>query len=1127
MKKLCFILLTLLLASRLPAQNAPEGAAPWSPPTSLESLPVVAGLPDVFTFADGDRVETHDDWTRRRQELQALLRYYQYGSMPPRPDRVRVVESSRHPHSSGLGTVESLTLEIDSVKQLRFRAVLYLPRHAGRRPVIIREEGTLGQRKEAPLFLEKGYIFIEYARHDLDPDRNGVIGAAQAAYPDHDWATLAVWAWCGMRLVDYLETRSDIDLSRIGITGHSRGGKMALLAAALDERFSLVVPHQSGAGGAGCYRALGPGAETLAQNDKPHWYHERIRRFGEKEERLPLDQHFLKALVAPRALLCTESLDDEFANPLGCLVTSAAAQEVFTFLGAPTRNGIHFRRGSHSTRTEDWARLLEFAEWQFFGRAPADPNRFWHAPFALPPGYDAWRMGRPFTRPPNTGEAQPLIPPADSEQEAAFVQVGFPQNPSDRDHHRQGCFGAVAQVFEMAVRQVTHLEYARFLNAVAARDPGELYHAAMATGPGAIQRVETDVGYRYRVREGELAIPVTHVSWFDAARYCNWLHHGRPVGPQGADTTESGAYVLRESGLERQRDARFFLPTEHEWYKAAYYRPSPEGGSYQLFAAGKTDRPLIDSVRPDLVSPLGMAEFADAIWEWTETPVGTLHRGLRSGAWFLGNNRQAAGRFYSNPRLEVPNIGIRVARASDRPGELAFQSSSKDLNDRFQWAKRRALSYAHDRDPVGPWYEAALPGREAFCMRDVAHQALGAHVLGLQRHNLNMLGKFAANISESKDWCSFWEINRHDLPAPVDYTSDKEFWYNLPANFDVLDACYRQYLWTHDETYLHGDDFVRFYRRSLSDYAQRWDLGLDRMFSRERFMNRASYDRNKSHQFCRGIPSYHEGDPGRTRLGIDLVALHGAALKAHARLLKLRGHRLASQDFMDQARAYSRALETSFWDSTDRRFYDLYLTDDSYRVEGYMYVFALYAGAVQSPDKIDQTIQTMIADPRPNIEMESYYPEVLYRYGAHEQARAEILRLTDPGMKRRDYPEVSFAVVGAMAAGLMGIEPGAADGAVATLSRLTAEEIWAEMRSVPVHDRTIDVRHTGNTASVLRNRSDQSITWTARFYGAATVLTVDGEEMAAEQAADAAGDVFAHVQVTVGPHESRSVRVEK
>ena len=122
-------------------------AGAWSPPSSLQSLPVIEGLPDVFIFADGRKVETPEDWDRRREELKAALLYYQFGSMPPRPDRVTVVESSQSPHDSGLGTVEFLTFEIDSVKKLRFHAAFYLPKHAGRRPVIIREEGNLGRMR--------------------------------------------------------------------------------------------------------------------------------------------------------------------------------------------------------------------------------------------------------------------------------------------------------------------------------------------------------------------------------------------------------------------------------------------------------------------------------------------------------------------------------------------------------------------------------------------------------------------------------------------------------------------------------------------------------------------------------------------------------------------------------------------------------------------------------------------------------------------------------------------------------------------------------------------------------------------------------------------------------------------
>jgi hypothetical protein len=143
-------------------------------------------------------------------------------------------------------------------------------------------------------------------------------------------------------------------------------------------------------------------------------------------------------------------------------------------------------------------------------------------------------------------------------------------------------------------------------------------------------------------------------------------------------------------------------------------------------------------------------------------------------------------------------------RPNEPPASLIrLESPDARLSEAFSWAKAQALDEtfpesAHG-DPVGDWYEAALPSRFAFCMRDVSHQSTGAQVLGLGAFNRNMLRKFARGIAPSRDFCSFWEIDKWDRPAPVDYKNDGDFWYNLTANFDVLDACWRHYLWTGDK----------------------------------------------------------------------------------------------------------------------------------------------------------------------------------------------------------------------------------------------------------------------------------------------------------------------------------------
>ena len=124
---------------------------------------------------------------------------------------------------------------------------------------------------------------------------------------------------------------------------------------------------------------------------------------------------------------------------------------------------------------------------------------------------------------------------------------------------------------------------------------------------------------------------------------------------------------------------------------------------------------------------------------------------------------------------------------------VTLRSSSRALEQGFDRIKRQALHWVFEGYPVGDYYEAALPNRDAFCMRDTSHQCTGAEVLGLSSHNLNMFRKFAASMTEARDYCALWEIDRYDRPCPVDWTNDSDFWFNLPANFDMLHALWRMY----------------------------------------------------------------------------------------------------------------------------------------------------------------------------------------------------------------------------------------------------------------------------------------------------------------------------------------------
>ena len=165
----------------------------------------------------------------------------------------------------------------------------------------------------------------------------------------------------------------------------------------------------------------------------------------------------------------------------------------------------------------------------------------------------------------------------------------------------------------------------------------------------------------FRVDADVADLPVTHVTWFAAARYCNWLHNGKPRGPVGDDTTEAGAYRFAgpRQVSERATTARFALPGDDEWFKAAYYRV---GRGYRLFEKTNQGELRVVDYSHDAISPYGITGMYDRLWEWNEDPVNGLFRSVRSGAWFVGNNKQAAGRLYATPDLQLPNVGFRVVR---------------------------------------------------------------------------------------------------------------------------------------------------------------------------------------------------------------------------------------------------------------------------------------------------------------------------------------------------------------------------------------------------------------------------------------------------------------------------------
>lgn len=187
-----------------------------------------------------------------------------------------------------------------------------------------------------------------------------------------------------------------------------------------------------------------------------------------------------------------------------------------------------------------------------------------------------------------------------------MVTVGNPGNASDSTG-----YGDVAYDYKIGKYEVTISQYCQFLNAVARDDTYYLYDypARMVTdlNTAGILRSGSPGSYTYSVigPSGIAPVgasspgnrPITYVSWFDAARFANWMHNGQPVGPQGPATTETGAYTLNGAfqgpGIARNPGARFYLPSEDEWYKAAFYSATLNSGSggYYLYATQSNAMP--------------------------------------------------------------------------------------------------------------------------------------------------------------------------------------------------------------------------------------------------------------------------------------------------------------------------------------------------------------------------------------------------------------------------------------------------------------------------------------------------------------------------------------------------------
>src|SRR5258705_1295939 len=328
-------------------------------------------------------------------------------------------------------------------------------------------------------------------------------------------------------------------------------------------------------------------------------------------------------------------------------------------------------------------------------------------------------------------------------------------------------------------------------------------------------------------------------------------------------------------------------------------------------------------------------------------------------------------------------------------GLVRLESSDPRLVSSFEWARQRALAYAYTGDPVGDWYDSTAGERYAFCMRDVSHQSVGAAVLGLTGHTRNMLRRFAAGVSPTRDWASFWEINKDGFPAPIDYKDDQDFWFCLPANFDVMQACYRQFRWTGDRTYFDAV-FSNFYDRTVTAYVEAWDTDKDGIME-----SRPEAQR-------RGIPSYHQEVP-RPLIGSDLIAAQYKGYLAYATIQENKGlsgslSRQLAQEYRAKAQLLRTRFNIEWWDQAQDRYHSLMMPDHTF-YDGSVIsadILPLLFGITEEGRKTEAALNVLESTPSTTppgssapqkstipaarFGTFSHFPEILFQYGRNESA---------------------------------------------------------------------------------------------------------------------------------------------
>ncbi|AHF91189.1 acetyl xylan esterase [Opitutaceae bacterium TAV5] len=373
-------------------------------PAMLDSAATIV-LPDPLLTGNGVRITSATQWEElRRPELLELFREHVYGRNPAgRPDALRFEVTSTADAFDGLATCRQVRITcVGPHGELSFPLTVYLPKTPARprgcfllivnrnRKIITESENNPQGFWPAREIIARGYATAAFHNSDLAPDdktdgfRSGVFSIHDAPRtggeprPGNAWGTIAAWSWGASRAIDWIVTEPALHGVPVAVAGHSRGGKAALWCGAQDRRVALAISNNSGSTGAAPARITRGETVKDINGQFPHWFARNYHDYGADVSRLPVDQHELLALLAPRLVYVASASEDAWADPAAefrACVEAGPVYGLYTLpgVGAVIQPGIaqplhtgaigyHLRAGKHDLTAEDWGYFMDFTD---------------------------------------------------------------------------------------------------------------------------------------------------------------------------------------------------------------------------------------------------------------------------------------------------------------------------------------------------------------------------------------------------------------------------------------------------------------------------------------------------------------------------------------------------------------------------------------------------------------------------------------------------------------------------------------------------------------------------------------------------------------------------------------------